>query len=186
MVSETWSSTIVLGPREAVAHLEEVAQGDAPARIARGGPLGDGGRLVEGKPPLVDEEPDRAVEDGLGHRPAEERRVDGDGPRRLGERRQRAPVALRDESTPLHDDDGVGRLEGGVLEGGVDERADAVGRLARRPRRRRPGDAVGLGCDGGLDVGKRRRHARVSHAVARRDPGTLVRMPTRDDAAGAP
>ena len=58
------------------------------------GPLGHGGRRVEVEPAVADEEADHGVQHGLGHRPAEQRRLRRHRRGRAVEVLERALVAL--------------------------------------------------------------------------------------------
>ena len=96
---------VVLGPLEAVAHLQQLVERDGRPLVV---PSRDAGGVVEPQPSLPHEHTDGGVQHRLRHRPRQERRVRLDGLGRSVEVRQRAPVALEQEAPALHHGDGVG------------------------------------------------------------------------------
>ena len=119
---------VVLGEGEPVTHGEQVPQGDGPARIARAGPLGNGGGGIEVEATLVDQHADHDAEHRLGHRPAEQRHLGGHGSRLGDEGPEGTVVPLGHDSAPVDDHHGVGGGERAIV---VDGRVEQHGQVHR-------------------------------------------------------
>jgi hypothetical protein len=136
---------VVLAEEEPAPHLQELVDGDPPARVTRRPPRGVVGGRRDVESLLAHQDADRGVEHALRHRPGDVRR------RRI----EALGVALSHDRAPVDDQHRVRRAEALGLRERVVERAieeipvhPAV-ELRAGPAVRRPGNALRLRRQGG-------------------------------------